>query len=379
MTPPRATPISLPTLDPSGLTCAADPSVVRQLADTSDVFVMALLDSSPDCVKLIELDGTLSYMNPKGQCAMEIDDFTVVAGAEWKVLWPEVTQDEIAASVTAALNGETSRIEAFCPTAKGTPRWWDISVSPVLAPDGSVARVLSVSRDITPIIERENKLRRYDQQLADLNADLTAQLERTDVLMREIDHRVKNSLAMIAGILRMQARKAVALEAKTRLTSAAARVNTVARVHESLQVGENIRTVDLSLYLPAIAADVSDALTERGVSVTTEIEPITVDSDRAVALGMIMSELLTNAVKHAFEENRADGSVAITAGLDGEDMVLRVADNGRGGCDLSGVSDGTGLGSRIVTLYVSQLGGTLVCDSPLGSGTTFELRLPREG
>ena len=369
-----------PTLDPAGLTCPADPSVVRQLSDTSDIFVMALLDSSPDCIKLVELDGTLSYMNPNGQCAMEIDDFTAVAGAEWKALWPEVTQDEIAASVTAALEGRTTRIEAFCPTAKGTPRWWDISVSPVLAPDGSVARILSVSRDITPIIKREDKLRRYDQQLSDLNADLTTQLERADVLMREIDHRVKNSLAMIAGILRMQARKAVGPEAKTRLTSAAARVTTVARVHERLQVGVDVRTVDLSIYLPAIAGDVGQALTERGVEVSTEIESITLDSDRAVALGMITSELLTNAVKHAFEENQRDGSVAIALRSDGDnEIVLRVSDNGRGGCDLSGVSDGTGLGSRIVNLYVSQIGGTLDCDSPSGTGTTFELRLPREG
>ena len=369
-----------PTLDPAGLTCPADPSVVRQLSDTSDIFVMALLDSSPDCIKLVELDGTLSYMNPNGQCAMEIDDFTAVAGAEWKALWPEVTQDEIAASVTAALEGRTTRIEAFCPTAKGTPRWWDISVSPVLAPDGSVARILSVSRDITPIIKREDKLRRYDQQLSDLNADLTTQLERADVLMREIDHRVKNSLAMIAGILRMQARKAVGPEAKTRLTSAAARVTTVARVHERLQVGADVRTVDLSIYLPALAGDVGQALTERGVKVSTEIESITLDSDRAVALGLITSELLTNAVKHAFEENQRDGSVAIALRSDGDnDIVLRVSDNGRGGCDLSGVSDGTGLGSRIVNLYVSQIGGTLDCDSPSGTGTTFELRLPREG
>ena len=369
-----------PALHPSTLSCAADPAVLRSMSDTSDVFVMALLDSSPDCIKLVERDGTLSYMNPNGQCAMEIDDFNMVAGAPWASLWPQASRDEIAASVHAALDGKTSRIEAFCPTARGTPRWWDVSVSPVLAPDGSVARVLSVSRDITPIIEREERLRRYDQQLSDLNRDLAGQLQRADVLMREIDHRVKNSLAMIASILRMQARKAQGEEARTRLVSAAARVTTVARVHERLQVGEDIRSVDLAAYLPAIAEDVGGALTGRGVSIATEVAAVMLESDRAAALGMITSELLTNAVKHAFDVHDTGGKVSVTLSREGDRLQLRVADNGRGGCDLPGASSGqttgTGLGSRIIDLYVRQLGGTLSCNSPAGAGTAFALELP---
>ena len=368
----------------SALTCVADPTVVRSMSDTSDVFVMALLDSSPDCIKLVERDGSLSYMNPNGQCAMEIDDFTMVAGAQWKALWPEESQDAIAASVTAALAGETSRIEAFCPTAKGRARWWDVSVSPVLNGKGEVVRVLSVSRDITPIIEREDRLKAYDVELKALNKQLSQELERSNVLMREVDHRVKNSLAMIAGILRIQSRRAVDDATRGELEQAAARVATVGRVHERLQLGEDTTSVRLHEYLPAIAEDVSAALSESGIAVCTDIAEQRLDSDRAIALGLITSELLTNAVKHAFDDMDADCEVHVELAQDGDDIVLVVRDNGRGGCeDFSDEQLSTatpqqtgGLGARIVSLYVQQLEGTIACDSPAGVGTTVTLRFP---
>ena len=368
----------------SALTCVADPTVVRSMSDTSDVFVMALLDSSPDCIKLVERDGSLSYMNPNGQCAMEIDDFTMVAGAQWKALWPKESQDAIAASVTAALAGETSRIEAFCPTAKGRARWWDVSVSPVLNGKGEVVRVLSVSRDITPIIEREDRLKAYDVELKALNKQLSQELERSNVLMREVDHRVKNSLAMIAGILRIQSRRAVNDATRGELEQAAARVATVGRVHERLQLGEDTTSVRLHEYLPAIAEDVSAALSESGIAVCSDIAEQRLDSDRAIALGLITSELLTNAVKHAFDDMDADCEVHVELAQDGDDIVLVVRDNGRGGCeDFSDEQLSTatpqqtgGLGARIVSLYVQQLEGTIACDSPAGVGTTVTLRFP---
>ena len=368
----------------SALTCVADPTVVRSMSDTSDVFVMALLDSSPDCIKLVERDGSLSYMNPNGQCAMEIDDFTMVAGAQWKALWPEESQDAIAASVTAALAGETSRIEAFCPTAKGRARWWDVSVSPVLNGKGEVVRVLSVSRDITPIIEREDRLKAYDVELKALNKQLSQELERSNVLMREVDHRVKNSLAMIAGILRIQSRRAVNDATRGELEQAAARVATVGRVHERLQLGEDTTSVRLHEYLPAIAEDVSAALSESGIAVCSDIAEQRLDSDRAIALGLITSELLTNAVKHAFDDMDAECEVHVELAQDGDDIVLVVRDNGRGGCeDFSDEQLSTatpqqtgGLGARIVSLYVQQLEGTIACDSPAGVGTTVTLRFP---
>ena len=363
----------------SALTCTADTAVLKRMSDTSDVFVMALLDSSPDCIKLIERDGSLSYMNPNGQCAMEIDDFTMVAGAPWAALWPEASQAEIAASVDKALAGETTRIEAFCPTAKGRARWWDVSVSPVVGPDGEVARVLSVSRDITPIIEREDRLKAYDLQLKELNADLSDQLAKLDVMVREVDHRVKNSLAMIASMLRIQARKAEGAETQAALKDAAGRVATVARVHDQLQSGKDLAAVELDSYLPEVARDVASTLSRPGIAVCTDdIAAASMPSQRAVALGLIASELITNAYKHAFADTDEDCEIRVALQADGDTLRLSVADNGRGGCPpLDASSPGGGLGSRVVSMYAQELGATLDCQSPQGEGTTITLTWSR--
>ena len=359
------------------LTRMADPAVVQSLADTSDVFVLALLDSSPDCIKIVEPDGTLSYMNPNGQCAMEIDDFTLVAGAPWSTLWPEETQADIKASVQAALAGETTRLEAFCPTAKGKARWWDISVSPVRGPDGKVLRVLSVSRDITPLIEREDKLRTYDLQLKELNEQLADDLDEAEVLMREVDHRVKNSLAMVAGMLRMQARQVGNDTTQDVLNEASARVQTVARVHERLQKGRDVTRVALSEYLPAMARDLAGALAKPGVEICTDVAEVDVPSEMAVSLGLIAAEMLTNAFKHAFADEDEPCEVVLNVEAREAGLHIEVRDNGRGGCEaFEGEGHGAGLGTRVITMYVEQLGANLSCHSPTGEGTTLTLDVP---
>jgi PAS domain S-box-containing protein len=122
-----------------------------------------LFESSPDCVKLLDAQGRLTAMNLNGQCVMEIDDFTAVAGKSWKALWPEQTHAEIDQALTAALHGEVGHFNAFCPTAKGTPKWWDVIVTPVRSPDGKIESFLSVSRDVTAMhqanLERERLVR----------------------------------------------------------------------------------------------------------------------------------------------------------------------------------------------------------------------------
>ena len=108
------------------------------------------MDGTADCVKVLELDGRVLYMNAPGLCAMEIDDFGPLCGQAWKALWPADARGDIERSVTAAVGGEVSSFQAYCPTAKGTPKWWEVTVSPVREADGGrVVRLLSVSRDIT--------------------------------------------------------------------------------------------------------------------------------------------------------------------------------------------------------------------------------------
>ena len=91
-----------------------------------------MLDQSADCIKVIGPDGTLDFMNRNGRCAMGIDDFALVAGKNWWELWPErVAATDPRRRSPSARRRQHSRFEAFCPTAKGEPRWWDVSVAPL--------------------------------------------------------------------------------------------------------------------------------------------------------------------------------------------------------------------------------------------------------
>ncbi|MGB6229820.1 MAG: histidine kinase dimerization/phosphoacceptor domain -containing protein [Litorimonas sp.] len=357
---------------------SASPAILRPLADMSGLFPIALFDGSPDCIQLIEPDGSLAYTNPTGLRALEIEDFEPVRGRDFVELWPEDSQVRISLALAAARVGEPSRIETSTRLSDGTLRSWDLSISPVGGPNGEVVRLLSVARDVSATTEREARLLEYEHKLVELNDSLTEELRLRDVLMREIDHRVKNSLAMIASILRLQSRDTSSDEATRKLASAAARVTTVARVHERLQVADDVSVVALDKYLPKIAEDVTDALSRQGVSLDVSVEPVSVDSDKATSLGMIAAELVTNAFKHAFHGR--EGHVELKLERLSEDRVrMRVTDNGSGGCAIDSTGSGgvkTGLGTRIAQMHVSQIDGELDCDSPTGAGTIFTLDFP---
>jgi diguanylate cyclase (GGDEF)-like protein/PAS domain S-box-containing protein len=115
----------------------------------SEVLYRSVLEASADCIKIIGLDGRLELMNTPGLAAMEIAQFDSVKGTRWLDLWPDESRKKVDRAFADALDGRTSRFSAFCPTAIGTPKWWDVMVSPMLDNDGSVSRILSIARDIT--------------------------------------------------------------------------------------------------------------------------------------------------------------------------------------------------------------------------------------
>ncbi|TWI52420.1 PAS domain S-box-containing protein [Pseudomonas duriflava] len=150
-----------------------------------------MFEGSPDCVKLLDLDGRLRVVNRNGQCALEIDDISTVLGGAWCSFWPEESQSEVEASLVAARAGRVTRFSAFCPTAKGAPKWWDVTVAPVRSETGEVEAILSISRDVTALQvakdeQRENAARLQFMlsaaQVGDWELDLVTGRARTSRL-----------------------------------------------------------------------------------------------------------------------------------------------------------------------------------------------------
>ncbi|WP_198320871.1 PAS domain-containing hybrid sensor histidine kinase/response regulator [Azohydromonas aeria] len=139
-----------------------------------------LLESSPDCAKLLDRDGRLLCVNASGCTALELDDAAALQGRAWCGLWPAPFQETVQCAVRQALGGGATRFTAPCPTLRGTPRWWDVSVWPVPDGQGGVAAVVALSRDVTALQEAR-------QEQAENAARLSFLLEATQVGYWELD------------------------------------------------------------------------------------------------------------------------------------------------------------------------------------------------
>jgi PAS domain S-box-containing protein len=115
----------------------------------SEAFGRGVFESSPDCVKILDLDGRVEEMNDSGRRLMQIDDFAAIRGLPWPTLWPAESRSTLESAMAEARVGRTCRFSAFCPTAKGTAKWWDVAVTAVAGADGQIRRLLAASRDIT--------------------------------------------------------------------------------------------------------------------------------------------------------------------------------------------------------------------------------------
>lgn len=204
-------------------------------------------------------------------------------------------------------------------------------------------------------------------------SELRARIADAAVMRNEVDHRVKNNFQMILGLLEMQAARASDPELKSALTDTAARISGFARAHRRLHGAEvGLQTVNFAGYLRDLCADLDDAVSfGRTVAFESDLADFPLSHDRAVAAGSIVNELVTNALKHAFEPG-APGQVRVILRARAPGRCdLTVSDNGRG--LPADYRSGNGLGHRILGALVKQSEGDLqVGDGP---GASFTLSL----
>nr|WP_111301041.1 PAS domain-containing protein [Paracoccus saliphilus] len=317
-------------------------------------FAMSVLDSSPDCIKLIEMDGRVSFMNSNGMCAMEIADFADIQDQPWPSLWPAESHRLLDNAMAGAREGRICSFEAFCPTARGTPRWWHVTVSPVRGPRGQVDRILASSRDITESVTARKLLEEQARTLAQEVALKDAAIARQNVLMGEIDHRVKNSFASVIALLRMQARLHSSGEAGALLGDAANRIATLARVHEQLHLDPGANELPLLDYVRVLALDLGQALNGL-IQLDLDADSVPVRPAQAAAIGQILAELIGNAVKHGGVTRQVLIRIRLT--FPGDQMRLTVEDDGPGLPQGFDVAQGTGLGMQICQVYAEQMNG----------------------
>ena len=308
------------------------PEIVSSFQSASDDMLASILDQSADCIKVIGPTGSLDFMNRNGRCAMGIDDFASVAGKDWWDMWPEAAQPLVREAVTRAQSGQHSRFEAFCPTAKGDPRWWDVSVAPLRDEQGTLKGLISISRDISgDIVARELR-------------------ESTAAEMR---HRLQNAYALTSAIVTATARGVPEREAFAReIVERLARLG----IAQSLLLdGDAIGTATL------------DALVRRltepfcGDGSALEIAPLPaldLDERQVRTLALVLGEFSTNSNKYG--ALGYGGRIAIDGAMTGDTLRLNWRETTNRPVDTDQRDGSTGL--TLIRRMLAAHGGTLDID-----------------
>lgn len=263
----------------------------------------------------------------------------------------------------ALLAGElgTYTLEKRYVRADGRTVWATLTVSLVRGADGLPAHFVSQIQDIT---ERKR-----------VEAELLRTLRERETLIKEVHHRVKNNLAVITGLLSMQARRSEDAGVRGSLRESQNRVRSMAIVHEMLYQGGDLAGIDLAEYARQLGALLQASYAPPGgpVALSLTIPPLVIDMDRAIPIGLLINELVSNAFKHAFPDGRR-GTVGVAVFRGDTEATLAVSDDGVGlppGVDPAGTRT---LGMRLVHSLAEQLGGE--ADISTGGGTTVAVTFP---
>ncbi len=219
--------------------------------------------------------------------------------------------------------------------------------------------------------------RRTEQALREKEARVVASLKEKGVLLREIHHRVKNNLQVVISLLRLQSNAISDPQARVAFGESMDRIRAMAMVHETLCRSDSMAPVSCHKYLDRLVEGIASSHIGGPGALSSEIDDLSIHIDQAVPLGLIVNELVSNAMKHAFPDDRR-GQVKVTMSAAGEHAYeLTVSDNGVGIPEDLDFDSTDSLGLQLVrTLARTQLQGTL--DVVSDNGTCFVIRFKRK-
>jgi PAS domain S-box-containing protein len=373
--------------------------ISQQALQESEEFRKRMVESSPDCIEVLNVKGQLIYMNGAGICLLEIEDFDSYLHSPWCRFWEGEYLEQAQQALTRALAGLVYNFQGYCPTAKGTPKWWDVSVSPMFNTLGGVESVLVVSRDISDRkhaeVEREHLLTK--EQKAREEAERANQAK--DDFLAILSHELRAPLNPILGWAQLlqirtfdKVKTAEALSTIERSAKSQAKlIDDLLDVAKILRGKLNLEAVPTNLVLVIASAlhGVKLAAEAKSILIHSFVpNAIFVSGDRT-RLQQVIGNLLSNATKFTPSHGRVD----IRLERVGEMAQITVCDTGKGidhnflphifepfrqeDSSTTRKYGGLGLGLAISRTLVEAHGGTISADSEGEcKGAAFTVQLP---
>ncbi len=322
-------------------------SVEEQLAEQtrsmreSEEFSRSVVESSPDCITVLNLDGTIQFMNENGRLMRQVGDLAPLLGRPCSSLWPPSSEALVNEAIAIALAGGVGRFSTFGPTATGVPKWWDVVVTPALGAAGEPVRLVAMSRDVT------------EQRQAE---------ESRQLLLGELNHRVKNLFAIASGMVTMTSRSATSVPDMAQVLRG--RLDALAKAHELIRsaIKTDAHGVDEGAELDVLVREIlRPHLDPSAVNqLTVEGGALHLGVKATTSLALILHELATNAAKYGALCAQT-GRLCVLWRLDAGSLCLDWIEEGASGTP-KGVGR-EGFGSKLARATATgQLSGTIVYD-----------------
>ena len=335
----------------------------------SEAFKNRVLENSPDCIKVLDMEGRLLFMNKGGQQRMEICDITSLLNSQWIDFWKGEDKQRASAAVEVARTGSVGRFVGFCPTAAGKPRWWDVLITPLFDASGAPDRLLSISRDITEHKRAEEALRRSEEQLR-------LALEERERLSQDLHDNIIQTIYAIGMELEecqhlMTEDETVAIK---KLRHAVAQLNLVIRdVRNYIVVEEpdRISAVRLRTELTKLARAMNGA---HSLRFRISLDPLAASQltpEETKHVLSIAREAMSNSLRHS---GARSGVVSLQ--MEHGALRLMVEDSGVGFDPQALEARGQGL--RNIAARAEKLGARCRVTSEHGRGTRILIDIPKE-
>lgn len=261
-------------------------------------------------------------------------------------------------AIEQATTGKAYDLELQMVTAAQKRLWVRVIGRPVWE-EGQVVKLQGVFQDITERKQAE--------------VQILTSLQEKEILLKEVHHRVKNNLQVISSLLYLQSLEIEDERMLELFRESQTRVSAMALVHEQLYQSENFACVDFGIYLRTLVGSLFEAYgaLKMEIALSIETDGTTLDVHTAIPCGLLVSEMVSNALKYAFPEGK--GRITITLCGDGSENLLQVRDDGVGFPENSAIRS-RAVGVQLIDRLAAQLGGTLTRGGP--PGTVYTLRFP---
>lgn len=309
-------------------------------------------------------NGIIVYANPKfeqmfGYGTGELDEKPVSI-----VNYGEQPQEVAVQLISTIIEKGEHTYEIHNVKKDGTPFWCEATTSIFEHPDyGPV--LVAVQQDISDRKEAQEKLK--------------SSLAEKELLLKEIYHRVKNNLQVIYSLLNLQSRSLADSTAQSVLRDSQSRIRAMALVHEQLYQSKDLAKIELADYAKSLAHSLLDTyrVTNPHVSIQLDIEAQQLNIETALPCGLILTELISNALKYAFPEGRS-GKITVTSAASSEaQIMLMIQDDGIGLPSDFNLKTASSLGLRLVRNLAKQVKGEILI-LPETVGTKFQLSFPMQ-